>query len=95
MPTCGEEWHTEEMVEKSCTIHDHLLFNCSKWGSMIKIPVTHRTHQTSFFCPPGGLQVESTISYLAEVFKFYERVDKSKGRHGYHLNFSPTVDPEI
>ena len=94
-PTCGEEWHTKEMVENSFTIRDHLLFHCSELGSKIKIPVKHQTNLTTFFFPPCEPQVESKMLYLAEVFKYYEGMDKSKGMHGYLLNLNPTVDPEI
>ena len=42
-PTCGAEWHTEEIEDKSSTIRDHLLFNCSVLASDSKIPVKHHT----------------------------------------------------
>ena len=77
-PSCGEKWHASETEKNSNLIRDHLMFNCDKMAAKIKIPVKHQTNLTTFFFPPCGVQVESKMLYLAEVFKYYDVMDKSR-----------------
>ena len=94
-PSCGEKWHASETEKNSNLIRDHLMFNCDKMAAKIKIPVKHQTNLTTFFFPPCGVQVESKMLYLAEVFKYYDVMDKSRRVHLIDLPLNPSEDPEI
>ena len=79
-PSCGDEWHTSDIKEECSTIGDHLLFNCPELASDIKIHSKHQINLLTFFFVPCGDQVESKLLYLAEVYRFYGRVNRPSWR---------------
>ena len=94
--TCGEQWAIEDIEEESSGIRDHLLFNCQKMASEIKIPVKHQTNLLTFFFVPCGAQVESKLLYLAEVYKFHLGVTTpSRTMLLPPLSLDPRQQPQI
>lgn len=94
-PTCGAEWHTEEIEENPSTIRDHLLFNCAGIGN-IRIPVKHQTNLLTLFFVPCGAQVESKLCYLAEVYRHYVGVERpSRTISLPPLPLNPSQQPQI
>ena len=95
-PACGEGWNTQEMEQNSLVIRDHLLFNCPRMASQIKIPVKHHTNLRTFFFVPCGPQVESKLLYLAEVYKWYVGLNATQQPHNLPpLDLTPSEQPQI
>ena len=94
-PSCEAAWPISDIVYNSNTIRDHLMFNCDVMAGEIRIPVKHQTNLRTFFFPPCGPQVESKMLYLAEVFLYYDNMEKMKKKHSIAWNLNHEVEPEI